>query len=129
MAGRQGRWHVVCSADFLRMGRAQRSISHKARKLGENMGGNLDELAKVAGDALVSAMVSGSWDSARHRFAAVVGHEQRMEMGQAELAAAKGEDREREQQAQAQRWTTRLRDVLDDDHSLAVDLRGLLTEP
>jgi hypothetical protein len=92
------------------------------------MGGDLDELAKVAADALVSAMVSGSWDSARHRFAAVVGHEQRMEMAQAELAAAKGEDREREQQAQAQRWTTRLRDVLDDDHRLAVDLRGLLTE-
>src|ERR1039457_830708 len=39
------------------------------------MNGYLDDLAWAAADALVSVMMTDSWETVKHRFAVVVGHE------------------------------------------------------
>jgi len=92
------------------------------------MSEELDELARAAADALVSAMVTDSWEAMRRRFAAMIGQEQRMDAGRAKLAAMSGAARDRAVQEQAQAWTTRLRDALDDDPALAASLRALLAD-
>jgi hypothetical protein len=51
----------------------------------------------------------------KRRFAALVGHERRMDTAHDELSAKTGPAREQEQQVQAQEWSTRLRDVLEED--------------
>ncbi|HEX6527654.1 MAG TPA: hypothetical protein VF070_47705 [Streptosporangiaceae bacterium] len=92
------------------------------------MSGELDELARVAADALVSALVTDSWEAVKRRFAAAVGQERRMDATRAELAAANGRDRDAVRQAQVRTWTIRLRDVLEDDPATAEALRRLVTE-
>jgi hypothetical protein len=92
------------------------------------MSEDLDDLARVAADALVSAMVTDSWEAVRRRFAALVGHQQRMDAAHAELAATSGPDRDRAQLAQARAWRTRLLDALEDDPGAAEGLRALLAE-
>ena len=92
------------------------------------MGGDLDDLASAAADALVSAMVTDSWQAVRGCFAAIVGHERRMDAARAELAAVNGTDGGLARMAQVRMWSTRLRDALDDDPGAAEGLRALLTE-
>ncbi len=94
--------------------------------VGGKVSGDLDDRARAAADALVSAMLTDSWAAAKPRFAALVGHERRMDTAHAELAAASGLDRDRMQLAQARIWTTRLRDALDDDPRAVDGLRALL---
>jgi hypothetical protein len=89
------------------------------------MNGDLDELAGAAADFLVSAMLTGSWPEIRQRFAALIGHEQRMEAGRAGLVTAADADRDRMRLDLVAAWRTRLRDSLDDHPSLAGDLRVL----
>jgi hypothetical protein len=92
------------------------------------MTGDLDDLARTAADALVSVMVTDSWEAVKRRFAALVGHERRMDVTHTELTAVSGPDRDRAQLAQARVWSTRLRDVLDDDPAAAEGLRSLIAE-
>jgi hypothetical protein len=92
------------------------------------MSGDLEDLARAAADALVSAMVTDSWETVRRRFAALVGHEQRMDVGRAQLASATGEDRSRVTLDLARSWSIRLRDALEDSPGLAEQLRALLNE-
>lgn len=92
------------------------------------MSGELDELARAAADTLVAAMVTDSWDRIKRRFAALVGHERRMDAAHDEIAASSGGDRDRLLQEHAQAWATRLLDVLDDNPAAAEGLRALLAE-
>jgi hypothetical protein len=92
------------------------------------MSGDLDDLARAAADALVSAMVTDSWEAVKRRFAALVGYERQMDAARAEIAATSGPDRGRAQLAQARAWGTRLRDMLDDDPSAARGLRALVAD-
>src|SRR5882757_6195963 len=98
------------------------------RFLGGIVSGELDELARTAADALVTAMVTDSWERIKRRFAALVGHERRMDAAHDEIAASIAEDRERLLGEQARAWTTRLRDVLDDNPAAVDGLRVLLAE-
>lgn len=92
------------------------------------MSEDLDDLARTASDALVSAMVTDSWEAAERRFAELVGHKRRMDATRAALAAQSGPGREKERLAQARVWSTRLRDALDDDPGAAARLRALLAD-
>jgi hypothetical protein len=92
------------------------------------MSGDLDDLARAAADALVSAMITDSWETVRQRFTTLVGHEQRMDAGRAQLASATGEDRSRVTLDLARSWSIRLRDALEDHPGLAEQLRALLDD-
>ena len=92
------------------------------------MSDDLDDLARMAADALVSAMATDSWEAVKRRFAALVGHERRMDAARTELAARNGADRDRAELSQTRVWTTRLRDVLDDDPAAAEGLRTLIAD-
>ena len=92
------------------------------------MSGELDELARAAANALVTAMTADSWKEIERRFAALTGLERRMEAAHDELAASSAADRERLLREQARAWTTRLRDVLDDNPAAVDGLRVLLAE-
>ena len=73
-------------------------------------------------------MAADSWEAVKRRFAALAGHERRMDATRGELAAKSGPDLARAQIAQARVWGTRLRDVLDDDPAAAAGLRALLAD-
>lgn len=92
------------------------------------MSEDLDDLACAGADALVSAMMTDSWSMVKRRFAALVGHERRMDVAQAALAATSGANRDRARLTQGRVWSTRLRDVLDDDPTVADGLRRLLAD-
>jgi hypothetical protein len=92
------------------------------------MSSDLDDLARAAADALVSAMVTDSWETVKRRFAALAGHERRLDAARDELAATSGANRDRERLVQARAWSTRLRDALEDDPGAAEGLRALLAE-
>ncbi len=93
------------------------------------MSGELDELARAAADALVSAMVTDSWKTIKPRFAGLIDHEQRLDADCAELAISRSSRHRKRIQAQLVRvWTVRLRDAMDDDLALADRLRALLAE-
>lgn len=93
------------------------------------MSGELDDLARASADALVTAMVTDSWEAVRRRFASLMGHgnQRRMDAARAELAGKSGLDLREAQSAQAQAWTTRLRDVLDDPGA-AARLRAVVAD-
>ena len=92
------------------------------------MSDDFDNLARVASDALVSAIATDSWEAAKRRFVAVIGHERQIDATRAELAARSGPDLARAQLAQARGWVTRLRDALDDEPGMAPDLQALLAD-
>ena len=94
------------------------------------MNKDLDDLARAAADALVTAMVTDSWEAVRHRFAGLAGHgnQRRMDAARAELTRKTGPDREKAQLAQARAWSIRLRDVLDDDPGAATGMQALVVE-
>jgi hypothetical protein len=74
----------------------------------------------------VPALATDSWAAVKRRFAALIGHESRMDATHAELTAAGGADQDRVRRAQARTWHIRLRDMLEDDPDLADALRELL---
>jgi hypothetical protein len=63
------------------------------------MSDDFDNLARVASDALVSAIATDSWEAAKRRFVAVIGHERQIDATRAELAARSGPDLARAQLA------------------------------
>jgi hypothetical protein len=90
--------------------------------------GNFDELARAGANALVTAMANDSWRAVKSRLAFLIGQEQRMNAARDDLIAARGPDRHQIMQAQVQSWSTRLRDAMEDDPSLAQALRDLLAD-
>jgi len=85
-------------------------------------------LAQAAAGALVSAMATDSWETAKRRFAAVFGRERQIDATHAELAAKSGRALARARETQEQAWNTRLRDVLDENPGAAPALQAVLAE-
>jgi hypothetical protein len=92
------------------------------------MSDDFDELARTAADALVSAMATDSWEAVKRRFAALAVHERRMDATRTALAAKSGPGLAQAQLAQTRVWSTRLRDMLDDDPRAAAGLRAILAD-
>lgn len=97
----------------------------------------LAALASTGGTALVTAMVTDSWEGIRARFARMIGRgrpaeveaaEARLEQSRAALKGLTGPDLERAQAEQQVVWRTRLSDLLEWNPALAADLRALITE-
>lgn len=94
-------------------------------------------LASLAGNAVVTAASTDAWEAVRHRFAVLLGRgdpgaehkaDERLEETRKLLAGTAEADLERARTAQAERWTTRLEDLLEEDPSAEGELRALVRE-
>lgn len=95
----------------------------------------LAALAAAGGTALVSAMSTDAWMSAKQGFARLLGRgkperqevaEQRLEHSRQELTGATGTELERVRAAQEAAWRLRLSDLLEDDPASEAELRALV---
>jgi hypothetical protein len=94
-------------------------------------------LAQFAGQTVAAAAITDVWESARHKFAKLLGRGNPKKTQVAErwlaetherLAAAAAADLEPVRAAQAQRWEGRFADLLDEDPGVEADLRALVEE-
>jgi hypothetical protein len=93
-------------------------------------------LAQFAGQTVAAAAITDGWESARHKFAKLVGRgdPKKTEVAERWLAdtheqlTAAGTDLEPARGAQAQRWQDRFADLLDEDPGIEADLRALVEE-
>jgi hypothetical protein len=97
----------------------------------------LTALASAGGTALVTAMVTDSWEGAKARFARLFGRGDgsraeaaagRLEQSRAALARLSGPDLERARTEQEIVWRTRLGDLLEHDPAAEEELRALVAE-
>jgi hypothetical protein len=95
----------------------------------------LAALAAAGGTALVSAMTTDAWTSAKQRFAQLLGRgqskqqevvERRLERSRQELVGATGGELERARVEQEAAWRLRLSDLLEDDPAAEAELRVLV---
>jgi hypothetical protein len=91
---------------------------------------DLDDLARSAADALVSAMTTDAWGEVKRRLGSLVGHghEIRMEATHAALATAEGQELESAKLRETRLWSTRFRDLLDDNDAAAAALRQFVAD-
>lgn len=101
------------------------------------LGEALATLASTGGTALVTAMVTDSWEGVRARFARVIGRgrqveieaaEVRLEQSRAALKGLTGSALERAQAEQEIVWRTRLSEILEQDPGVGDKLRALIAE-
>lgn len=94
-------------------------------------------LAQFAGQTVAAAAITDVWESARHKFARLLGRGDRkktevaerwLEETREQLTAASGVELEPVRAAQAQRWQGRFADLLDEDPGIEAELRALLEE-
>lgn len=94
-------------------------------------------LAQFAGQTVAAAAITDVWESARRKFARLLGRgdprktevaERWLAETQQRLSEAEGTDLESARAAQAQRWEGRFADLLDEDPDLVGDLRTLAEE-
>ena len=94
-------------------------------------------LASTGGTALVTAMVTDSWEEIRGRFARLFGRgdagqvkaaADRLEQSRAALAGLSDSDAERARAEQVVVWRTRLGDLLEQDPGVEQELRALVAE-
>ena len=94
-------------------------------------------LAQWAGQTVAAAAVTDVWESARRKFARLLGRGDARKTEAAErwlaetheqLTAVEGAEAERARAAQAQRWEGRFADLLDEDPGAEADLRALVEE-
>jgi hypothetical protein len=97
----------------------------------------LTALASTGGTALVTAMVTDSWEGVKARFARLFGQGDagqaemaagRLEQSRAELASLSGGDLERARSQQETAWRTRLGDLLEQDPSVEQELQILVAD-
>ncbi|WP_327105990.1 hypothetical protein [Nonomuraea glycinis] len=95
----------------------------------------LAALAAAGGTALVSAMSTDAWTSAKQGFARLLGRggperqevaERRLERSRQELAGATSREPERARVEQEAAWRLRLSDLLEDDPAAEAELRVLV---
>ncbi|MFF0768528.1 hypothetical protein ACFYUK_06480 [Nonomuraea wenchangensis] len=95
----------------------------------------LAALAAAGGTALVEAMTSDAWTSAKQGFARLLGRGkperqevavQRLERSRQELADRSGAELERARVEQEAAWRSRLSDLLEDDPAAEAELRMLV---
>lgn len=100
-------------------------------------GGVLMTLAQWAGQTVAAAAVTDVWESARHRFARLLGRgdlkktevaERWLTATHEQLASATGTELESARAAQVQRWHGRFADLLDEDPGIEADLRALVQQ-
>ena len=98
---------------------------------------DLVALASLAGNTIVAAAATDALESARRGIARLFGRigrdraelaAQRLEETRGQLSGLAGVDLERAQAAQAQRWATRLADLLEEDPDAAGELRVLVRQ-
>ena len=94
-------------------------------------------LAQWAGQTVAAAAVTDVWESARGKFARLLGRGDARKTEVAErwlaetrdqLAAVEAADLDRARAAQARRWEGRFADLLDEDPGAEADLRALVDE-
>src|ERR1700722_8154339 len=104
-----------------------------SRMLGEA----LAALASAGGTALVTAMVTDSWETIRARFARLISRgnvaeiqtaTSRLDQSRASLEGLAGPDLDRAGGEQEIVWRTRLSDLLEQDPGIEAELRNLITE-
>jgi len=97
----------------------------------------LTALASTGGTALVTAMVTDSWEGIRTRFARLIGRgnraeveatEARLDRSRAALEGLTGADLKRARAEQEIVWRTRLSDLLEEDPSAEAELRDVIAE-
>jgi hypothetical protein len=97
----------------------------------------LTALASTGATALVTTMVTDSWEGVRVRFARLFGHgdearaeaaANRLEQSRAVLAGLAGADAERARAEQEIIWRTRLGDLLEQDPAAETKLRVLVAD-
>jgi hypothetical protein len=97
----------------------------------------LAALAAAGGTAVVEATTTDAWQQAKAGLARLLGRgdERRTEVSlgrldatRAELVPLTGDELRRAREVRAAEWTTRLRDVLEEDPDSAEDLRRLLDD-
>lgn len=95
----------------------------------------LAALAAAGGTALVSAMATDGWTSAKQGFARLLGRgqpeqqevaERRLERSRQELAVRSGTELEQARIEQEAAWRLRLSDLLEDDPAAEAELRALV---
>jgi hypothetical protein len=94
-------------------------------------------LAQFAGQTVAAAAITDVWESARHKFARLLGRgdpnktqvaERWLEQTREQLTAAAGAELEPVRATQAQRWQGRFADLLDEDPGIEAELRALVEE-
>jgi hypothetical protein len=94
-------------------------------------------LAQWAGQTVAAAAVTDVWESARHKFARLLGRgdsrkaevaQRWLEQTHQQLTVVEGADLESATAAQAQRWEVRFADLLDEDPDVEAGLRALIEE-
>ncbi len=92
-------------------------------------------LAALAGNAVVTAVVTDAWESVRHKVAAWFGRGEpdpkaleRLDRTRAELAAVTSGELERMRQDLAREWAGRFKDLIADHPHAAGELDGLVQE-
>jgi Tetratricopeptide repeat len=94
-------------------------------------------LAQVAGQTVVAAAVTDTWEAAETGFARLLGRgdpdrtrqaAQRLSQTREQLIAAAGADLESARSALEAQWVTRLGDLLEEDPGAEADLRALVEE-
>jgi hypothetical protein len=96
----------------------------------------LVQLAQFAGQTVAAAAVTDAWEAVRGRFARLLGRgdARRTQVAEGWLVQTReqltgaGPDAGHVREAQAERWAGRFADLLDEDQSLAVELRALVDE-
>ena len=95
----------------------------------------LISLASLAGQTVVKAAATDTWEAAKRGIARLLGRgdseqeqlaERRLEQTHEQLARAAGTDGEQVHAALAAQWATRLADLLEDDPGVEADLRVLM---
>lgn len=96
---------------------------------------DLDALAALAGNALVTTAVTDAFEAMRHRVARLFGRgrpdtgtERRLDATRQQLTSAEPGALKRVQAAQTAQWQTRFADLLTDHPESASELRALLAE-
>ena len=94
-------------------------------------------LAALAGNTVVTAATTDAWEAARRGFARLLGRgdpdrtklaEQRLEQTREQLTGAAGTDSDQARAVLAERWATRLADLLEENPGVEADLRALVQE-
>ena len=94
-------------------------------------------LAALAGNTVVTAAVTDTWEAARKGFARLLGRgdpdktnaaERRLEETHDQLTQATGGDLDRVRAALEAQWTTRLADLLEDNPGVEADLRAVVEQ-
>src|SRR5690348_14664847 len=94
-------------------------------------------LAALAGNTVVAAATTDAWEAAGRGFARVLGRgdpdrtklaEQRLGQAREQLTEAAGTNSDQARAVLAERWATRLADLLEENPGVEADLRALVQE-